>query len=204
MELEFLKKEWEEHTLQKEENLSYDYDGLHQLFTSKVKDTVKSVRRNMWIDNGIMMILTLVFIGIVFWFQFQLRFVTAAVITGTALLLVFHFYSRYRTLSPLNLSEDSIVPAVERLINQLTLYIRVYLWGIPILTVMTYVSVKSYLFHYVYHDFEFDVFFWWDMIYTIPLAVISYGLARWLAKQLYEKHLIALRTDYNDFLTTKN
>ncbi|MEO1054333.1 MAG: hypothetical protein AAFX87_27090 [Bacteroidota bacterium] len=189
MELEELKKAWKETTSEKQVKLAYDRSDLHHLLETKVRDTLKSVNRNMLSDALVMVGTVIMFIALVFIIDLKASLSISVTLAVAALVLLLHYRVKYILLNKPNLAINGISMGLRKIIKGLRIYITTYKIVLPLFAAALYIMALINIDIYSHGSLQWNLPFLTKAALSIPLSILMYYLTRQLVNRLYGKHL---------------
>lgn len=172
---------------------SQSEEQLRQALTLKTKSSISHINRNMLIDAIVALMISVGIIIFTIYLNLENKgFVMTFILCIIALLAV-HYRVKYKMINQVDLETKSIKDGIEKLIDHLEMYKKLYLLLIPLITGLLFTMVHILLFSHLIGPWFYDLSFWaWETL-VIPVVLPVYLIVKLLFHRMYGKQLELLK-----------
>ena len=196
MELDELKE------LINEKPISYSREELESIFQIKTKRQLGEVNKKMRVDMILMILTALGIISVAFFLGLRDRLSLSAEVILLVGLVLIHYRIKYVKVNQINLFKYDVRAGVEKSVNSLKFYLKLYKIVIPFFTAFFYSYQRTVLLN-IKGTIPQGISEWsFEIGIVLLIMVLTFFLTQWISQRLYGKELTKLET-YLDRLDEK-
>ncbi|WP_375558976.1 hypothetical protein ACE193_14690 [Bernardetia sp. OM2101] len=190
MDIDNLKSTWQ--ALQTQSEPVFENDQIRKLLQGKAKDSISKIKRSIWIESSLTLVIGVVFILNKHWFYSP--FIIPYLLFVLSLCLGWYTFQYYK-IRKINL-QDNLKKTLEHLIKTLDLYLKVYLYGS--LALGLFASILPLF----WTNVTLDSLTLTKMLLIVAGAVIFiptyYFVTKWYIKNLYGNYVNELKEELKE------
>jgi len=190
MDIDNLKSTWQ--ALQTQPEPVLENEQIRKLLRGKANDSISKIKRSILIEGGLAIFVSVLFIINKHWFHSP--FIVPYSVIVMILCLIWYAFM-YNKLRKVNLQEN-LKHTLQKLINTLNLYLKVYLYGSLVLVI--FAAMLPLLWKNItFADLTFSktTFIGGSILIAIPAY---YYFTKWYIKNLYGNYVTKLKEELKE------